>query len=241
MHRPAAFWRALLDVAFPRVCAACGGPAGEEALHVCWSCLHGLDLIQAPYCELCGDPYEGAIRHEFRCGFCVDRRPRFERARSAARYRGALRPLLHAFKYGGASHLAPDLARLLQACVQVHYGAERIDAVTCVPLHAVKERSRTYNQARLLAAELAPLLKRPLLPNCLRRVRATETQTHLSAGARARNVRGAFAAAQPQWIRGRCLLLIDDVMTTGATVAEAAGALRDAGATRVLVATVARG
>jgi ComF family protein len=238
---PAALWRALLDVAFPRACAACGGPVGHEAQHVCWSCLGRLDLIQAPYCELCGDPYDGAIQHEFRCAFCVDHRPRFERARSAARYRGPLRPLLHAFKYDGASHLAPDLANLLHACVQVHYGSERFDAVTCVPLHPVKERSRTYNQAHLLAAELARRMGLPLLPRCLQRVRATATQTHLSAAARTRNVRNAFAAAQPQWIQGRCLLLVDDVMTTGATVAEAARALRSAGAARVFVATVGRG
>jgi ComF family protein len=171
----------------------------------------------------------------------VDRAPAFDLARSAIRFRGAAPELLHRFKYGHATHLAADLAGLLDACARAHYADERFDAVTFVPLHPVKERERTYNQARLLAERLARRRRLLLAPGVLERTRATGTQTRLTMRERARNVAGAFAAVCPAWTRGRAFLLVDDVMTTGATVNEAARVLKSAGARRVCVVTVARG
>jgi ComF family protein len=231
----------LLDLAWPRACAGCGGVVGGEALHLCWDCLASLSIIHAPFCSRCGDPVDGAITHEFVCSACVDQEPGFDRARSAARYRGPLRQVLQTFKYNAATHLAADLAGLLETGVRVHYAAERFDAVTFVPLHAAKARARTYNQAALLAGILARRLGRPLARRCLARVRATSTQTHLSARERALNVRGAFEPRNEAWIRGRSFLVVDDVMTTGATVGEVSRVLKDAGAARVCVITVARG
>jgi len=108
-------------------------------------------------------------------------------------------------------------------------------------LHARRERERTYNQARLLAGGLAATLKLPLLRGCLYRVRFTRTQIDLSAYARRANVSGAFVAGDEAWLEGRCLLLADDVMTTGATINECARVLKRAGASRVFAVTVARG
>ncbi len=235
------FWRSLLDLAFPRACASCGQPPGLDAGHLCWDCVAGLPLIAPPFCSVCGDPAEGVTEAEFVCGWCRDKTPPFERARSAVRYHGAIRDLLHAFKYQGAIHLAPDLGELLEGCVRAHYSDELLDAVCFVPLYPARERERGYNQSRLLAADLARRRGLPLMPRLLSRIRPTATQTRLSAPARAENVRGAFAVADPGWVRGRRLLLVDDVMTTGSTVGECARALRAAGAWRVFVATVARG
>jgi ComF family protein len=231
----------LLDLAWPRTCAACGAGVGHEAQHVCWDCLASFSLIQAPFCSSCGDPVDGAITRDYVCSVCVDRPPQFDHARSAARYRDGLKAILQQFKYSAATHLSRDLAMLLHACVHACYSGEVFDAVAFVPLHAGKERARTYNQSALLAGELARLVDKPLARRCAVRVRSTATQTHLTARERLENVRGAFQAVNEQWIEGRRLLLVDDVMTTGATVNECARVLKAAGAARVCVVTVARG
>ena len=152
-----------------------------------------------------------------------------------------MRTALHAFKYDQATALSADLVTLLQACVSTHFADVAFDAVTFVPLYPTRERDRTYNQARLLAEGVAERLDVPLLARGLRRVRPTPSQTNLNAAARRANVKGAFEALEPQWLEGRCVLLLDDVMTTGATLNECAGVLKRAGAAAVYVATVGRG
>lgn len=241
MTFPVSLAHALLDVVWPRVCEGCSQPIEGAPGHICWECRAGLPLIERPYCSHCGDPVEGAISRDYRCAFCVDRAPAFTKARSAVRFRGVVPGLLHRFKYGAATHLAPDLAGWLEACVRTEYPGELFDAIAFVPLHPVRLRVRTYNQAALLAEALSARLRVPVAVGCLRRLRNTETQTHLSARQRAANVRGAFTVRHPRWVEGRRFLAIDDVMTTGATLAEVAGVLKAAGAVSVHVATVARG
>ena len=231
---------ALLDIAMPRHCAGCGSPMSDKPGHLCWDCLAQLPIIQPPYCAICGDPVDGAIEHEYACAWCTRRRPAFELARSAARYRGALKDILHRFKYSHATFVEDDLVSLLSGCARAHFPCSDVDVVTFVPLHRRKERERTYNQARLLASGLARELGKPMAA-CALRVRSTSTQTHLTAEQRAANVKNAFLAREPAWLDGRTVLLVDDVMTTGATVNECARALKDGGAARVFVATVARG
>jgi len=198
--------------------------------------------IVTPFCSKCGDPAEGVIRDSYVCGFCRKYSPSFDLARSAVRYRGPIRGALQAFKYNREVRLARDLARLMAACVGVHFDRIQADAVAYVPLYGRRERGRTYNQSRLLAAALARDLKLPLASmHCVKRVRETGTQTGLNARARRENVRGAFKVGDPDWIEGRSLLLVDDVMTTGATVDSTSHALKEAGAAGVYVVTVARG
>ncbi|MBT3191577.1 MAG: ComF family protein [Verrucomicrobia bacterium] len=152
-----------------------------------------------------------------------------------------MKQALHTFKYEKACHLAGDLGGLLAGCVRAHYADVSFDGVAYVPLHPRKGRERSFNQSRLLAADAAKRLSIPILHRALSRVRVTCTQTRLNAEERKRNVRGAFVATMPEWIEGRRLLLVDDVMTTGATVAECSRVLMDAGAVSVHVVTVARG
>lgn len=230
-----------LDLLYPRTCAACGGAPGTAGRHICWDCLMGLPYIQDPYCSLCGDPFDGAVDHDFVCSWCQQDPPAFERARSVVRYRGKVGLLLQGFKYNHATHLAPDLAMLLTGCVRAHLEADGIDAIAYVPLHPRKARERSYNQARLLAEHVSRQLRIPVERNALRRIRWTATQTRLRADERRANVAGAFVTPIPDWVQGRRWLLVDDVMTTGATVAACARVLREHGAARVVVATVARG
>ena len=232
---------AALDVCYPRCCAGCGGDPGRPGSFLCWDCLAAARYVADPMCSRCGDPVTGVVEHVFECGWCRRTRPAFDAARSAVRFHGGIKEALHAFKYRHATHLAADLGLLLHGCVSAHYRGERIDEITCVPLHLRKARERTYNQARLLAVTLGRRMGLPVTPDALERSRFTRTQTRLNAEERKTNVRGAFSTPMPDWITGRRWLLVDDVMTTGATVNECARVLRDHGAVSVLVATVARG
>lgn len=234
-------FKAGADLMWPRQCQGCGSTPDEGGRYLCWDCRAALPWIEPPYCARCGDPVTGFITNDYNCSLCAAREPAFDLARSAVRFRGGVKDWLHGFKYSNATHLASDLGQLLAAVVRVHYERERPDAVAYVPLYPVKERARTYNQARLLAAVLARELGLPLARGCLARVRDTVTQTHLTARQRSANVRDAFAVRHPEWVEGRHFLLVDDVMTTGATVNECARALKEAGSGRVLVTTVARG
>jgi competence protein ComFC len=231
----------IADLVYPRACVACGRNEPRESMHICWNCLSSLRLIVDRYCEVCGDPAEGILDGPFRCGWCMKSPPLFERARSAVRYRGPIREAMREFKYGDAIGVARDFTDLLEAVVSGHYRNVAFDEVMAVPLHVVRERERSYNQSRLLAEQLARSLGIPHRQSGLKRTRWTGTQTHLTAQKRRRNVKGAFQVVCPEWIDGRRILLVDDVMTTGATVNECARCLRASGAAGVWVVTVARG
>ena len=231
---------ATLDLVFPRRCAACRNPVGREGRHLCGDCLSAFQWVRFPYCGICGDPVDGAVDQQFVCSMCRAARPHFDLARSAARFREGLKDALHTFKYGQGTWLSRDLGIILRACVEAHFRPAEYDAFAYVPLFHTKERERTHNQSRLLADELSALLGKPVMHQ-LERSRMTPSQTHLTIRERALNVKGAFRVRNPRWIEGRGVLLVDDVMTTGATVNEVSRVLKDAGATRVYVVTVARG
>jgi len=192
-------------------------------------------------CSLCGHPVEGDVRHAFVCGACRAARPAFDRARSAGRFAGLLREQIHRFKYGGALWLRRDMTDLLAGCLGAQFDAGAVDVVVPVPLHPVRLRVRSYNQSALLAQELAARIGRRFDGRALVRTRVTETQTHLDAAHRRANILGAFSVVRPEWIAHRCVLVVDDVMTTGATLGECARALKKAGARTVWALTVARG
>jgi len=232
---------AILDLVYPRTCSGCSRPLEADRGHLCWECLASLDIIVHPFCSKCGDPVDGMVEGSYVCSWCVRNEPAFDLARSAARYRGPLVVALQQFKYDGATCVGGDLVELLFACVITHFESARFDVVAFVPLHPSKERRRTFNQSRLLASGLASRLKMPLFARALRRVKNTPTQTSLTLRQRQENIRKAFEVPAPEWVAGRRILLVDDIMTTGATVAECGRVLKEAGAASVHVATVARG
>ena len=233
--------RAPLDLVFARQCEVCGRAVGRDERYLCWDCRAALPYIQFPYCSICGDPVSGDVRTAYTCSWCRRRRPHFDAARSALRYLDNVRNCLWAYKYRHALYLADDLAEMLTRCVDVHYRRMSIDAVTYVPLHFQRLRDRTFNQSAVLAAGVARRLGLECSDAGLRRTRRTATQTDLNAAQRRENVKGAFAVRNQAWTDGRGLLLVDDVMSTGATVDEVARVLKQAGAVHVWVATVGRG
>jgi ComF family protein len=197
--------------------------------------------VEPPFCSCCGDPVAGDIEHNYLCYACSRQTPAFDAARSAVRYDGAVGEALRSLKYDHALWLAPDLAKILLACMQAEYSLEEIDLIIPVPLHPVRRRQRGFNQSEVLASELSRQTGIRLRARAVRRVRPTITQTGLTAPQRAANVSGAFQQGLFANVTGRRILLVDDVMTTGATVNACAAALKRGGATSIRVGTVARG
>lgn len=222
--------RGLLAGLLPPTCLVCG-QAGHRGADLCRECTAALPW-NACACPGCGLPLPAPAPA---CGRCLRRAPPFAAVVAAFAYRFPVDRLLPRLKFHGDLAAGRILGAGLLAAVR---HAERPQALIPVPLHRGRLRERGYNQALELARPLARALELPLLPAALRRRRGTAAQTELSAGARRRNVRGAFAAGdQPLPAH---VALIDDVMTTGATVAECARVLRRAGAARVDVWVAAR-
>lgn len=231
--------RALVDLVLPARCLACGAAVSDPGT-LCGDCWPALTFIAAPYCAVCGEPFVYAVPGETVCAGCLGRRPRFDRARAVLRYDDASRDLVLKFKHGDRTDAAPVFARwLANAAGELLDGAP---VLVPVPLHRARLFARRYNQSSLLAAGLARIAGLGWLPAGLARHRKTRSQGRLSPAERRRNVGGAFAvtAAGEAAVAGRRVLLIDDVLTTGATAEACAGALRRAGADGVDVLTLAR-
>lgn len=231
----------VADWFYPRVCPGCDALSDRPGRYLCSTCLAQVCLHDRGLCGTCGAPVEGGVGHAFICGPCAEAKPAFDRARSAGHFHGVLREQIHQFKYSGALWLRHDLADFLLGCLSAHFTPEAVDVVVPVPLHAVRERERSYNQSTLLAQEVARRLGRRFDGRSLGRVKSAPSQTRLDAAHRRLNILGAFAVLRPEWVAQRCVLLVDDVMTTGATLSECARMLKKAGARSVWAVTVARG
>lgn len=231
--RRVALLRGLVDVLFPPVCQVCRA-SGEFPL--CPRCRAGISLIRPPVCQKCGKPLRGPPDLVFTCIPCRHRRSYFTCARAAGVYDGPLRDAIHALKFGGCRAMAGPLGRLM-AEVAATDPRLRADIVAPVPLHPKRLRARGFNQAELLAAEVAGYLNIPIRADALGRVRVTASQTALSRDERRANVRAAFEAVHLLQV-GR-VLLVDDVMSTGATAMECARALRHSGVPEVVMVSAA--
>lgn len=220
--------RLTLDVLFPPQCAVCGA----AGMLLCRLCVAVLPLADGQRCAHCWMP----LRHGIVCAHCAGTPPAFATARSACIMRDAARGLVHALKYDGHSALGEPMAALMAEIAP----AGEVDLIVPVPLHRSRLRSRGYNQSELLATPLARVLGVAVDVRAARRIRATAPLAKaMNREERRRIVAGAFAADAAR-VAGAHVLLIDDVMTTGATLDACASALLDSGAASVRAATFAR-
>jgi ComF family protein len=226
---------------FPSSCQICEAlleKRGEKV--VCRYCLKKLKVTDSPFCLCCGRFFDGAGGPHL-CADCLGNRPPFTRHRSAARYNGVAKDLILLYKYRGFEVLSGVLAGFLIRSL----GREEdlwsgVEVVVPVPLYPAKEKSRGFNQARLLAERLAKLMNVPLMAGRLTKVRPTAAQTSLRAQERETNLKGAFQVKKTAGLEGKIVLLVDDVYTTGSTIRECGKALNKAGVKEVRAVTVAQ-
>ena len=233
------FGLSCLDFFLPRLCVFCeAGVGGEAPAAVCPACEDNLEWVESPLCPCCGRVFPVREGVDHLCGPCQTEPPPFDRARAAALYNeeGPSGRAIKSLKYGRRLEMLPVMQHWLKRplCLEL---VREADLLAPVPLHPSRLRHRGFNQSLLLAQAFPEAhLERELLV----RVRPTPPQTGLNSKERRENVKGAFAVPRPELVKGKRILLIDDVFTTGATVRECAKVLRKAGANRVDILTVAR-
>ncbi len=232
----------FLGFLYPECCQICSeASATPESGYVCDACRAGIQRIERPFCERCGLPVSGEVTGTFQCPNCHELELYFASARSVFAARGVGRDLVHRFKYHRALWFEPLFETLLREIALPEISTGQWDAILPVPLHALKQREREFNQADRLARLLGRSTGVPVHGGALRRTQHTETQTHLTRAERNRNVRSAFEWRGEWPSQWRRVILVDDVLTTGATTNACARVLRRAGAEHVSVWTLARG
>jgi competence protein ComFC len=231
----------VIGLFYPNVCQLCEKqPAAKKQGYVCDVCRAEVKRIQAPFCACCGLPFNGAITQSFECFNCKDLDLSFKWARASAASEGVVLEAIHRFKYNGGLWFEPFLVDLWLEGARETLAQEHFDFLVPVPLHPQKQREREFNQAERLVRALARKTKITARSDLLDRVRATTTQTKLDRQERAANVKRAFAMRNSKQLNGQRILLVDDVLTTGATTSACAAALLRGGAREVCVWTVAR-
>lgn len=216
--------------------------------HLCEACVDQFQEIQSPLCLRCGEPFASPHGPDHVCGQCQRHPPHFRAARAAGLYTTVLRAVIREYKYKGWSQLFQPLGGLLWITLLKHWDPDQFDRVVPVPLHPRRMRVRGFNQAYLLVRQWPQLAAEYgmdvahdwVAPRLLFRRRATTPQTGLTKVQRQANLRQAFGITDPEAVRGMQILLVDDVLTTGATVNACARVLMQSGATRVSVLNLAR-
>jgi ComF family protein len=228
---------AILNALLPPQCLMCAQVV-ESPGALCAACFTRFTFAAPPHCDVCGVPFELPADHGLACAACLRERPAYGQARSVFVYDDESRGLVLKLKHGDRTDLAVHLARWMQRA-----GAEllaRCDVIVPVPLHRWRLFMRSYNQAALLANALHRLTEKPVAVDALVRVKATPSQGGLDRAARQHNVARVFAVKRPARIAGKHILLIDDVLTTGATADACCNTLRAAGAASVDLLVLAR-
>lgn len=237
----ALFGKFLLHVLLPKTCFSCGADlkfASSEPL--CPACEKELRTPGKLICRRCGVPLKDGGAHCYRCRGGKADEFKCKIIRSALLFNPACRSLVHAFKYSGYTHLARYMGRRMLLDFKTYPELADADVLVPVPLHAKKLRRRGYNQSELLARAFARETGLACDCSCLMRRRDTPSQTHLNRAGRLANMTGAFTCVLPECVKGKTVLLVDDVATTGATLEGCAQALKAAGARRVLAYTFSR-
>lgn len=225
----------FLNILFPETCPVCKNAATDhETAPICSDCWQAVSPYKGPMCQRCGKPLVSDVSTI--CGECLEDGPAFSCARSFGLYEGVLKKAISLLKFYGIKRLSKPLSDII-----LHIEMPRVDAVLPVPLHEKRLRQREYNQSALITKYLAKSLGIEVLLNCLVKIRDTAPQVGLSSKDRRKNIKGAFDIKQRELIKGKNIMLVDDVVTTGATVRECSRVLKKAGAENIYVITLAHG
>ncbi|MCX5703895.1 MAG: ComF family protein [Candidatus Omnitrophica bacterium] len=234
--------KGLLDFVYPKVCLGCKNKIKVRADNnfVCPDCWTKIKKNLPPFCHSCGRRLDKSGFSKSICPGCLKKKLHFDRAFSPCVYDGVVKELIHEFKYKGKDYLGPLLSRLMIDFIkEYNLPMDCLDFIIPIPLHKARLREREFNQAEILAKAIAKEFNKHAPSDLLLRHRHTKTQTELETDQRLCNVQGSFAVTRLEDIIGKNILLVDDVLTTGATSSEAALTLKDAGANIVFVLTLA--
>ncbi len=237
------------NLLYPNSCPGCDVPISGDRniMPICEDCGPGLESIVKPYCRVCGQAFTGKLERDFRCSNCADRKLAFDFAVGGYSAHGLARRLMHRYKYERKIHLVRLFGRMMEAALSDERIAEKTWVLVPVPLHRRRFRDRGFNQAMELCRVLRGRNRdRFSVLNAIRRVRHTPRQAGLDRDQRLSNLQGAFALARFRQVaaklKGRGVLLVDDVLTTGATASECARVLKESTeVAEVGVITVLRG
>ena len=232
--------KSVLDFIWPRTCEVCGRPVDRPGRHFCSDCLNRLPFTPTDgCCRRCGRPAE-KLSGEFLCSDCRAHKPSFDRAASALSFEGDARAAMNAFKFENHLWLRDDLVDWIEGVVRARFKVEEIDLIVPMPSTLLHRLDRGYNPCAYLAKPLAKRLGKPCATSVLRRKGNPKKQGRLTEEERRTNVVGTFEVRTPAKIRGRTVLVVDDIMTTGSTLSECAAELKRSGASRVWCVTLAR-
>jgi competence protein ComFC len=233
------FMGGIINIIWPQTCVVCKNKI-DSGKFVCSGCWQEIKRNMPPFCHHCGRHLENRSFAKNICNSCLKKRFHFDRAFSPFKYEGTVKELIQAFKYKGYDHLGPLLSGLMvDFAKEYSVPVDFVDFIIPVPLHRAKLREREFNQAEILGNYIAGAFAKRALNNNLLRHRLTKTQTGLGNEERASNVKNSFSVKEKETIKGKNILLVDDVLTTAATCSEAAGALKNSGANIVFVLTLA--
>jgi len=234
--------QSLTDIIYPKACLACKSKisAAEDGELICRKCYSEVKRNLPPFCSSCGRHLEKSNLNKNTCPACIKKRLNFDRAFSPCVYDGVIKTLVHEFKYRGKDSLGKPLSKIMTDFIKEYsLPLSYLDFIVPMPLHKTRLREREFNQAEVLSMHIAKEFKKESVSNVLLRHRQTKTQTELKNNERFLNVANSFSVVESVSLKGKNLLLVDDVLTTGATSSEAALTLKKAGALTVFVLTLA--
>lgn len=232
--------KCLSDIIFPPQCMACAAILIEKKAAFCDECYSQIKFIHSPLCSQCGHPFSEPGSNNHICGDCLISRPAFFTARAMGKYEKVLMDVIHRFKYGGKISLGERLGELMAERAYPEFVIADYSLIIPVPLHPRRLRQRGFNQAVILAREISRRFSMDLDFLSLKRVVFTEPQVGLGRDMREQNIKGAFDITESGRIKGKSIILVDDVYTTGSTVKECARILMKNKAEKVAVLTLAR-
>ncbi len=233
------FAEKLLQFFLPPQCHCCEKILEEGQQGICSDCLSKILWIRPPFCTVCGIPFASREVMNHSCGTCMTKKKHFTMARALGVYEGPLREAIHCWKYQGKTTLTPFLGKWMTEGLNRYWGTNVFDFLIPVPLYKKRLRERGFNQALLLVKELSHRSGIPYLKGILQKWKSTLPQINLSGVEREKAVKGSFQLIGGEALKGKWILLVDDVYTTGATVNECSKVLLAEGAERVDVLTLA--